>query len=206
MEPRHPQLSGRTDRVGIAQEEGEPGRLHLVALAHQGGRQPVPEALEAGPRPLLLIGREEPGEVAAQRRRLLDLGLVEGHVVAHVERVAADRDRLPDLDRQLVFEHADRHPLDRDRRPVVLGQTQLGLDVLGVELLLGIERQVGVELGQINRCCALLYEARTFALKSVNASATFSPCGDGELGHLQHVAARAVVAVEHLGSLWPARS
>ena len=62
----------------------------------------------------------EPGEVAADSLRVFcDLGLVESEVVADVEGVAADRDRLPELDGQLILEQADRHPLDRDRLAVV---------------------------------------------------------------------------------------
>ena len=53
---------------------------------------------------------------------------------------------------------------------------------VGVELLVGIVGQVGVELRRGNRCPAALYDDRTFVLKSVNASASFVPSGIVNLG------------------------
>ena len=55
-------------------------------------------------RPLGLGRCEEPGEVAAVGLGPGHLGPVECQVVAHVEREPANRNRLPELDRQLVLE------------------------------------------------------------------------------------------------------
>ena len=133
----------------VLEERGQPRGLHLVSFAQQRRRQPVPERFERVARSLGLVVANSQAKSPPTAGVLLNLGLVERHVVAHVEGIAADRHRLPELDGQLVLEQPDRHPLDRDRVAVVACDAQLGLDLGRIELLLGIIVQRRVQLGQI---------------------------------------------------------
>ena len=116
VEAGHSQLNRGPDRIRIFQECGQPGGLHLVPLAKQRRRQTVPERFEWAPGLLGLRGRIQEGEAAADPFFLADLGLVEHEVVADVEGIAADRDRLPELYGRLILDETGRHALDRDRR------------------------------------------------------------------------------------------